>query len=393
MPSCDYEHPPDDSDVECLFGDVLVERCDPSSSTPDCRGGFGCYRTDFLLPTGVCVPFPVCSDNSDCKDPSRNRCATNVVMSFVGEDTPIFADHLMCLGVNCLKNDGRCPDASSDCLGKVYRLEYYALPDICVPKCSGTGACPPNFACANSNVAAGVDPICIPGFPGVRCERTQDCVFGACEPTGAGFSVCTIECVDDASCEVLNTPPTYFRCVSGPEGLRHCVTAAPFQGLFCDSDENCTPDAPFCTDYNLFEARLNKECRPRCAQGKCSERGGLAQVCLADGSCYPGVFGVPCTEDSECLTPYSCLDVELDGHELREFTKICTIECREDADCEQDPEHPKRLAHAELGYCDGAACRVRALDGEPCDRDAQCRSKNCGEDRLRSPGKLCLPSL
>jgi hypothetical protein len=376
MPACEEGGAPSDPDKECLAGGVLVQRCDPTPGKPNvCSSGFNCHRTDLLGPHGVCVPFPLCSDKSDCRDRELNTCASEIIRDIAGENVPLWTNNLVCMATDCSRLG--CSLENQRCLADVYPLEEYALPDVCVPLCDGSRHCPPNYTCANSTAAEGVHRICIPGLPGVRCDREQDCVFGSCVATGAGFNVCSTECYADTDCEYLNSAPKYFRCVPGPEGVKHCVHTAPFQGLFCDGDEDCTEHAPLCVEYSPFLPGERSECRPPCDDGRCPVRGGLAQVCLEDDTCYPGVFGMPCRSSSECLTPFACREVTLDGREYIESSAICTVPCDEDADCEFDPTRPRSLESQDLGYCDGSSCRARALGGRPCDRDGHCRSGVC----------------
>ena len=388
MPSCNPEQPPQDSSVECLAAGVLLEKCDPRADT--CAHGLGCYRTDLLYDFGVCVPFPICSENRDCGDPKHNTCTTELLLERIGgERSYVSVNNLVCVGVDCSEG-AQCADGER-CLATAYGLRGNDLPDMCVRLCDGGRHCLPNFACAKTDVARGAEQICIPGVPGIRCMADQDCALGSCVPTGVGFSVCSIPCKEDDNCAILNAPPTYYRCIGAtPEAQKYCINPSPFQGMQCDTAQDCEADTPACSHYSPFlEAPDFFECRALCDdERRCPKRGGLAHTCLLDGTCYPGVFSMPCNDSSECLTPFECREVVSFERDHVQSAKICTIACDEDSHCQPEPDRQPgdawTLDRQKLGYCDGTWCRLPALGGKPCEKDEHCRSERCD-------GGLCTP--
>jgi hypothetical protein len=256
------------------------------------------------------------------------------------------------------------------------------LADICVPTCDTNLRCPPNFSCAITASGAGSRRVCLPGVPGERCDGAH-CVIGACEDTGADFSVCTLPCSGDAFCAILSTTTDPFMCVEGG-GRRHCVTPQSFYGPNCSSQDQCNGARnEFCSFYDLFGFMPDHgDCRVHCnPDGTCDPRGGMAYACLQDGEggCFPGILGVPCKQQSECIAGLTCQDVppepEVPGANLR----ICTLPCSVDGGTDADGDHicTDRQTVARNGYCGGGTCRLVRAPNLPCDRDAQCQSHRC----------------
>jgi hypothetical protein len=404
MPTCQPIPDPNRRDYECIeTGDperpdgVRLEKCSPANG--NCAPGFECYRTDLVLDLGVCVPFNVCTKDSECPGEDRTYCASEILNKRLstavddgaagagGQGLRVFTDHLVCVDQGCAprdvvtsaddpEGDMQCPDGE-ECLGETYHLSSNGLPDICVPHCDSANRCIPNYACAKDDYAKTANPLCVPGVPGVRCQKDIDCVVGGCEDTGAGFSVCTIFCNTDQDCtDALNSGPSVFRCAGArPDGEKICLNASPFQGVQCDPNDAdpCPPEAPNCIDFSPYNTPHSKpECRMGCSEDRpCPRRGGLGHVCLGDGGCYPGGFGLPCRDPSECLSPFSCLDAKPTGRQVLDGSKICSLGCHDDSDCLAEP------VFSGSAYCEDDVCRVPAQNGRQCDRSVQCLSGHC----------------
>ena len=415
MPSCEPSEPPP-LDHKCLDVGVLVRECTPlmPDSSDDCSGELSCFRTDLVLNEGICVPFRVCSRSEECRPGDKaNTCATEVLETFYGGSDvageagagggpsigPRF-DHLLCLQDECIGSG--CANGEF-CLPEEYgNTENY--PPICVPRCDPNEHCPPDYACAKTDLTPGAKKLCIPGVPGVRCTNEEDCAVGHCTDIGVSFKVCTDECDNDEQCERFSTPPHFFRCLSAtPDGPKYCVSTTSLTGFKCATSSDCPADTPLCTSFSPAEANQpHPECRPRCHEnGTCDPRAGVPHVCLdqlsildpgEQGGCYPATFGVPCSESSECLRPMTCESITLDGFEFLRASKICTLPCRSDDACRADPEHPKSVARPYAGYCgpDGF-CRVPIHDDQPCAEARQCFSGVCTLDRLDPSGtrRIC----
>jgi hypothetical protein len=402
MPTCTPVPDPDRRDFVCLeagargeLQGVRLEKCVPysdGSAVPvvdegGCGPGFQCYRTDLILNEGVCVPFNVCTKDSECPGEARTYCASVILeerlADAIARRPGVFTDHLLCVDTACRQDDEggvenpglQCPEGE-ECLGEAYSLEGNDLPDICVPHCDANRRCLPNFACATSAFAKGTNTICVPGFPGVRCERDIDCIVAKCEETGVEFAMCTIPCDSDEECALaLNSGPTIYRCAGSREdGQKVCINTSAFHGVQCKRDADCDPATPKCFAFSPFgDEDAKPECRMECDAGECPRRGGLGHVCLKDGEggCYPGEFALPCNADSECLTPFECLAAAPTGREVLPGPNICSVRCGDDADCE---------AVAILQgstYCEEGVCRTAALPGKPCVKPAHCISNEC----------------
>jgi hypothetical protein len=232
----------------------------------------------------------------------------------------------------------------------------------------------------------------------MRCTSSEDCIAGDCFDTGAGFSVCTLpgECSTDDDCLPLSSNPA-FVCAEGvPGAASRCVATTPFQGANCDDSSDCAEELRCgveacppreCFHYSVVERNpQHGECRFQCdPEVGCEAFGGVPHVCLAEGGCYPGSFGIPCTRSSECLANLSCEAVPPDERSRTEEPKICTVSCTEPIDCTSSVNPWLGLG----GYCvpapDAAPgtvgfCRIGAQPGRPCDKPEQCLYRKCELD-------------
>jgi hypothetical protein len=358
----------------CLGSGASLKVCRPSAPAGDtsfgCPGGFECYRTDLARDEGLCMPLHVCSKNDDCSDPARSTCLGTLVRQMYPHSN-FSSDHLQCLPGSCRTSLSACPPGSS-CLASLVSTTG-VVPDICVPNCDSHLNCPPNFICIR-RTSPGAPAICVPGLPGYKCMSALDCVTGECLDTGEGFSVCSVQCEKDADCLRYNEPNGSFSCVKrSTDGLRYCATPSTFSGSGCAQSSDC-PAGQRCFPYNPYRQVPYGECRPPCdAEGRCPARGGIPHVCLRgnEGGCYPGRFGLPCAHPGECVADFSCEAVTPAPGETDSATRICTIPCQTDADCDADPWTDQD------GFCQDGFCRLGNGPGGPCERDAHCRTRNC----------------
>jgi len=200
-------------------------------------------------------------------------------------------------------------------------------------------------------------------------------MIGNCENTDVGFSVCTLPCATDADCRVLVSDRDPFVCAHRPsDGAGHCVSPSPFAGSPCLLEKDCPFDLD-CFMYSAYQTMAVGECRLPCGEaGECPARGGVPHVCLAGGAggCYPGRFGLPCTDSSQCMAGFTCeavtSEIATTGPSMQ---KVCTEACAADADCDANPWTLKE------GYCGGGYCQLGAGTDEHCERDAHCRTRRC----------------
>jgi hypothetical protein len=392
--TCDPALSAESSDgTVCLNTGARVVGCAPTRGKVDktvaCPAGLRCYRTDVIFDEGICLPVPVCATDSDCVNPTRPRCAGQVLRDLY-PGLPIATDGLQCLADHCDAARGGCPTGES-CLAAVLPL-IPGTPDVCLPNCDGNLHCPPNFVCGRVASGPGTPPICIPGLPGYRCTSDLDCLLGFCVDTGAGFNVCAMPCHSDENCVIYNRTADGFVCVPDIAGTgKHCVTLSPFAGAVCQTSADCPADEQ-CFQYTPYESTLTGECRVPCgADGSCPSRGGVPHVCLLDGEggCFPGAFGLPCAGPNQCYADLSCVDVTPTGagpSSVRSATKICTIACMTDSDCDADPW----VLHQ--GYCDDGFCRLGGGAGDPCQREQECRTRICRFSDGESTGTCLDPA-
>jgi hypothetical protein len=386
-PSCTPGTEPPEGQVCSRWG-ALLPVCHPhlAPAAADCPAGLNCYRTSLFEDQGVCMKMPVCADDSDCRrqDSIHTTCAATVARRVGGVGLAALPlDHLNCIKQSCIGLHTQCP-ANESCLASQYDA---SVADICVPSCDATRPCPPNYSCIFTALEH-QEPVglCMPGLPGIRCEP-GGCIAGSCEDTGAGFNVCATKCETTHDCQDFSGAYDAFVCVEGV-GHRHCVTPRAFHGNNCNKDEECRQDLDeFCSPW--LPRGLDKYpggCRQRCsAEGTCGVRGGLQHTCLwgGAGGCYPGTQGLPCQLQDECIE-LGCLEVPPEPDLVSPPTRICTQPCDGPDEAARDAVCDKRYDVNGGGYCAFGFCRVARLGGASCNRNEQCKSRQCD-------GMKCLP--
>lgn len=367
-PVCDAESAAEDDSTVCLASGLRHRRCRPTEGRVNtehaCPRGLECYRTDLLSDEGICIAAPTCSENSDCPDPIRSTCLGALLRDYY-PNRSFHSDGLQCLQAHCKTTQASCPPGEA-CLAHILPTTSL-VPDICVPNCDSNLNCPPNFVCSRRVSGAAAPSICLPGIIGSKCSHAQDCLLGVCATTGVGFSICTVPCRTETDCLPLNEPHASFVC-NRAEGvlLGYCVTPAAFSGQPCNTSNDCR-DGELCFGFNPYRQVSYGECRLPCdSQGKCPARGGVPHVCLEaqGGGCYPGRFGLPCSSSDECVAGFSCANVA-------NAMKICTIPCVSDQDCDANPWTDQD------GYCQEGFCHLGGGLGALCERDVECRTRNC----------------
>jgi hypothetical protein len=389
--ACDPAQGSDDPAFTCTTAGALLQICHPTGGGTDpsagCPAGLQCYRTDLLKDDGVCMALHVCATDGDCAGSDRTVCAATILKT--QSSLPLPLDHLQCLTKTCRSSQ-------SDCLaGESCLIDYYNVsttPDICVPNCASRRTdggvdelyCPPNFTCAAVAAGAGSPAICLPGVPGQRCVADQDCLIGTCFDTGAGFRVCVppTSCNSDVYCAMF-VSDIHSVCVPNAQtGRGVCISSIPFDGANCneptDAPTGQCPAGQACYHggpYGPGEGQ-HGECRVPCDGLTCPDRGGIPHVCLADGSCYPTWFAMPCTESADCLSEFTCLPVSPDPRTVITSPTICTVACANDDECRSNP---LILNNA---FCDpDHLCRMSGTAGSPCERNEQCREGLCLPDQ------------
>jgi hypothetical protein len=357
-------------DAVCSESGALLARCDlaPGASGDCGNPALGCLRNNVLGDKGICLSLSPCVADSDCHDPVHSVCATSFVKTIYQTPSSFKNDHLWCLQAGCQARRTACSPGES-CLRDLIPVESNP-PDICVPNCDSNLHCPPAHFCYRKVSGPAAPNICIPGLLGFACEATIDCMMGECMPTGAGhLKLCTTACGNDADCSKYDGQQGQFLCNEN----HVCTTPDAFRGAVCNVDSDC--------DQGLQCAFLSADsatgtCLPPCgADGSCSPRGGVPTTCIprADGKgavCYPGYFGIPCGDDSNCLPGLTCRALGMGQ------PSICSNLCADDSDCQKN-------RWSATGFCQqlptGAVqvCLPPKNAGEACDRDAQCASRRC----------------
>jgi hypothetical protein len=383
--ACDPAQAEGDKDFVCIDDmganktGARIQTCQLSPGAKPCPSGLSCYRTNVLGDDGLCVSTRVCSDESDCRDIGQT-CSSKYSEAIGGSSLGLKSDSLHCVQETCSTSGSKCRHDQA-CLFDDY-ASGDVLPDICVPKCSQDGQCPPNFSCARTPQAPGSPDSCVPGVAGVKCTKSQDCLVGDCLDTGAGFSVCTLpmSCATNDYCAILDQPVDKFICVEGIPGQAICVNSRPYGGGNCKNADEC-PAGQECMFYSaLAPEQPHGSCRTPCPEGHCEARGGMPYVCVEAahrGGCHPTDFGLPCSSDDDCFKGLTCVAAGFDERSLHNYSpSICTTSCATDADCDAN-----RLT-GKGGFCEleSGICRRRGHTGLPCSRDAHCYSGRCGTE-------------
>lgn len=382
----------------CLDSNVELRSCRPSDDVTIGDGaacnqpGLACLRTDLIEDEGVCTTLNPCGENADCRDPVRSVCATSFLHSTIYPQAAatLNLDHLFCLQTGCKARGTSCPPGES-CLQDVIPAESHP-PDICVPNCDSADRCPPNFLCYRKVSSDAAPNVCIPGLLGFTCSSSIDCMIGQCNDTGFGYSVCTLPCNMDADCKIFDGEQGRFLCVKNPAAPATpgwCQTPDAYRGSICNTNADCARrnGEDVCTRFKPTDEQ--GVCLAPCtADGKCSGRGGINHTCLpvpadinpAPAVCFPGYFGYPCGNDSNCTGDLSCSPA---GAAL---PSICTIGCQSDADCgKPSPTGDKgnRWVNGD-GFCGAVDLGLPIClpngslpAGTPCHTSAACESQKC----------------
>lgn len=393
--SCDTPMSLPDQNAVCVQGGAQLNFCNPDDDNDKVthplgacdRADLGCLRTDVESGSaeGICITGNPCSADTDCRDPVRSTCAATFLKElYQGAKNEIAGDHLYCLQEGCKANNQACSPGET-CLRAVVPAAANP-PDICVPNCDSNGLCPPNHFCL-SRVSGPANPkVCIPGLLGFVCETDVDCIVGKClsdaDPTPLKF--CTTTCDRDQDCSKYDSVQGHFVCSED----HRCITPDAYTGTLCRTDDDCgvrdlgtkcrrsplDPTAP---------TTCLRPCDPTAGPAACPARGGIGHTCLpfVDAvdptkvaySCFPGNFGFPCFDKSQCAVPdLNCVGV--DATTSPPTPGFCTPVCTSDADCTSN-----RWTGG-AAYCGGAAlpvCIPLAADGAPCEADKQCQSQTC----------------
>jgi hypothetical protein len=392
--ACDEPMSLPDENAQCVDGNAKLKSCSPMAGDDSCgRPELGCLRTDVTTDEGVCVTMKPCSQDSDCHDPVRSTCASTFFSQLYSQtkDKGVNTDHLYCLQEGCDEGSSACSPGEV-CLKKVIPAAAHP-PDICVPKCDSNNLCPPNFICLkNDKISGPGNPaVCVPGLLGFKCQTDIDCLVGKCVfdggdqviPMSTGLHLCTVDCASDADCAIFDSDQGLFYC----SAEHHCVTPAAYTGgSVCTQQADCTRD-PLTTDcFRLSASSTDMTCVHPCADdGSCPVLGGVPHTCVPGatrangkpGACLPGLFGLPCASDANCLPGLSCRSVSA-------TTKICTELCQNDNDC--------AASKFGGGFCGGQVCLPNNSlpNGTPCARDNQCSSGKCAPPAdMSSPTPTC----
>jgi hypothetical protein len=390
--------------AECVQGGAALKGCAPSADsleTPACgRPDLGCLRTNVLADEGVCLTMNPCSKNTDCLDPVRSTCGATFLHELYTQAPDLTSDHLYCLQEGCLDGHSLC-SAGEICLPTKIPAAAHP-PDICVPKCDSRGRCPPNHFCLSTVSGPANPPVCIPGLLGFVCQNDIDCLLGKCTSDGDAkpLKLCTATCDRDQDCTKFDSVQGRFVCSND----HRCITPDAYTGTLCRTTADCgirDPDT-ICAkppgDPTLPSTCL-RPCDVTNPAAPCAARGGIGHTCLpfvdaADATktdlvCYPGNFGYPCFDTSQCAVPeLSCAAANLTDP-AGPKPGFCSILCTKDADCQNN-----RWTGGE-GYCGAPAlpvCIPFTEDGAECQDAKECRSNKCGAPAQSMPGapaKVC----
>jgi hypothetical protein len=234
---------------------------------------------------------------------------------------------------------------------------------------------------------------------GFVCETDIDCLVGTCRSDDPGhpelaLKLCTISCESDADCSKFNSDQGAFVCSAGPEN-RHCVTPSAYTGALCETTADCghRDKGTICARQQVVDPKGT--CLYPCDfKTPCAARDGVGHTCVPlvgddnnkTGVCFPGVFGLPCFDDSQCAVPdLKCAGVDLSNAQNPK-PGLCTHLCASEADCSGD------VWTAGQAYCGAPSlpvCLPLMDDGADCEADRQCASKVCAMPPGSGMTKTC----
>lgn len=342
-------------------------------------------------------------------------------------------------------------------------LIFTALVSACVPdasylddrlyQCAGPADCGEDWGCvraapyASDFCAPDCDPstcdgVCVQQNGGAQCVR--GCRFDAegipSECPASGFECIRVSAeTDEGICYPVTSCGLSSECPEGQRCLAEVIGAGPTAtGSYCVPEPN-PGDGSCPARSRSAQLFLNQPpvCMATCnpPDNRCPPSFGcLEQASVLGGDeevlCFPGVYGVSCEDDTNCLLG-RCIDTGEAG-------KQCTLSCDEAGrlaggcggvlsladftggalafECESDtPEGPLCVTRSGIGFvcttpesdayvCQrGLSCEsFRGPNGDSirlctrsCEDDAQCNSPGRRENFCRQfpVGNTCLPAL
>jgi hypothetical protein len=389
---CDAPMALPDEQAMCVQGNAKLKTCNPvGDAQAGCgRPELGCLRTDVTSDEGVCVTMQPCTQDGDCHDPVRSTCASTFLTSLYKDNPDLHADHLYCLQERCIAGNAACSPGET-CLKTVIPPEANP-PDICVPNCSSSLQCPPNFFCYKKLSGPANPAVCIPGLLGFVCETDVDCLVGKCvddqsaalvgTPDAKGLHLCTVDCGNDDECSKFDSEQGLFVC--NKQG--HCATPSAYRGASCDSDADCIRNpGTVCTWFSQADQAAGKQgtcIYPCAADGSCPAYGGINHTCVLGPdqvpqvpTCFPGFFTLPCFTDDNCIGDLTCRGADPASQQ----PGFCTALCAGDDDCAHD-RWTTGQSFCGTGLVGGTPvpiCLPLLNAGDECASASQCQSHLC----------------
>ncbi|RLB57000.1 MAG: hypothetical protein DRJ42_01745 [Deltaproteobacteria bacterium] len=213
-------------------------------------------------------------------------------------------------------------EVSSDC-GSGWgcaRATPYA-PDFCAPNCASE--------CDGVCVAQGEAGACLS-----ECRIHEDLTTSACPSEDYDCIRVSVE-DDDGVCYPVDGCSTSAECSAEHECLTALVEGIGIGGgglradnLYCvpvpDNPEDCPPRS-IAVAFPLSEDQVFPMCLAVCdaTDTRCPPAFGCLRhhVILGQAACFPGFYGIPCDDDTNCLQG-RCIDTGVSG-------KFCTTTCDE----------------------------------------------------------------
>lgn len=376
-----------ETDIDCGGGEVTqCPLClvDQKCLLPgDCATGF-CDLTD--LPSPTCQP---CGSNTDCPadqfcDPDTDTCvddhANGAACDDAAECTSNFCVDDFCCVEAC---DGACEACSAT--GTCDPAEAGTADDACDGAECLTGLCGENRVCEpeGTGVTCGSAPSCDAGTNTATLQDTcgddtgtcQDAGTDPCTPYTCGATACRTTCANNTQCAAGN----YCNDDSECEPVLQ-------PGDECDEATDCASN--FCTDGVCCNSTCLGDC-VRCditgSEGTCTNEplgddpdndcGGTDATDACQSGACNGAGACSVKADGTAGTPACPGFIFCDGN----VDGACPADCATDLDCPG------------ARFCDDAAlgntgnCLSDVAAGDPCVRDEQCTSNDCG---TTTPG-LC----
>ncbi len=336
-----------------------------------------------------------CTLDSDCPQPSHDRCAPQKAVCKAGECKA------MLLPVLWEERPGACLEsADCDCqpLGRgECEGGFECRSGLCAwtcepPACSADRDCPVGEVCEPVGDCTS-ERACVPG-----CHGSSECAPGQlCSQPACLTCPCPGTCITAPACSADAECPRGSVCEPSPEGAR-CIPGCR-DDAGCAEDEACVwGECPTCEDCPCAG-----RCQPTEACGSSSDcpRGSICGVDFScERKCLPGACrsNEDCGPGFECTPPLPCLGCGCENGTCSPATESCGADsdCPQGTVCGWTESCERACVHgcrSDAECRQGEYCGVELCNACPCN-NPRCKpvDQGCRGDAECGAGRVCEPT-